>query len=1307
MNRNKYNFQKLTPINTTNIETYEDAIDFVFDNNDLKNIALSGAYSAGKSSVLESYKKKHHDKKFLHISLAHFESTDIAANLSKQNHNETSTKDSKTTKNKVDAKDSKITGDPIVKESVLEGKILNQLIHQIPPKRIPQTNFRVKRRVSYPKLALISLIIVTLLLALIYMLFFDSWSDYVNSFSTGRIKEILTLTTMNGFRLISGIFCTLAIIILVYNLIKIQINKGIVKRLGTDKLEIEIFEKNDDSYFDKYLNEVLYLFDRSKADVIVFEDMDRYNVNRIFERLREVNTLINVKRRERTENKFIRKCIYFINNIIQKLTSLLEKKPLKWALSKVSSRMKKPNTKKVLQKYKKSPPSYKPLRFFYLLKDDIFVSKDRTKFFDYIIPIVPVVDSSNSCEQFLKHLKEGNLFNKFDQSFLQSLSLYVDDMRILKNIYNEFVVYIHRLNTTDLDWNKMMAMIAYKNLFPRDFSDLQLAKGFVFVLFKQKPLLRKEALESAKRQRQELLDRIQLAKKETLTSQEELNDAYAAKNNRLPKNPYNSSALTQESQEKKKQNDAELSKRKQAVQDSMDGNLPKLESELAKIEHDIALAQTKPLKDLITRENIDDLFAVSHTNEIDEVREFKEIKSSDYFALLKFLIRSGYIDETYSDYMTYFYDYSISANDKTFLRRITDRRGAEYTYALREPKKVIESPVLRVVEFEQEETLNFDLLECLLLNDVIPKYATYLETLIVQIRETRNFGFVSSFYDTDKAHKQFIIRINEQWSDFFSLVLQGKIVPYAQIRQYSIDTLYFSDEEVINTVNIDNCLTEYISQCPDYLAIEQPDIEKLVSGFLLIGVSFSTIDYDKSNKALFDEVYRHSLYILTFEHISLILRKEYGIESDSDIIHKNYTLIKSQADSPLARYVSENMSAYTEIALTNCSGNISDDESIAISLLNNDDLEISAKKQYIELLSTVIAEITQIAESNLWTAMINRRIVAFSVINFINYFQKHGIDAILTEYVNIEPSEVDFTPTADDFGEETAERLFDAVAICNGIANDKYKKILVDLGYYFNNFEADEIADEKFTVLINEGILQMNMESLGFVREKYEKHLYAFVQRNLDEYLALQTTEIFKLNEALQIIKWNIDDDQKVGLLAFTNEQISIVGKLYSDEVNAYIITHNFKGEDKQHLYERYLQYGEKAQTAIATLATEGVMEIVTNNMRIDDKLLSILLQADAVPRDQKIMLFTMVIPVLNEETCMAHFDELELSDLKGIFSKGGGRRNYEKNGEITTILDALKSNGWIYEYRVDERNNDRYTVIKNRPRSKELEILD
>lgn len=70
--------------------------------------------------------------------------------------------------------------------------------------------------------------------------------------------------------------------------------------------------------------EVLYLFDNSDTDVVVFEDMDRYNTNQIFQRLREVNMLVNNRRMR--EGKTV-------------------------------------------------------LRFFYLLRDDIFVSKDRTKFF--------------------------------------------------------------------------------------------------------------------------------------------------------------------------------------------------------------------------------------------------------------------------------------------------------------------------------------------------------------------------------------------------------------------------------------------------------------------------------------------------------------------------------------------------------------------------------------------------------------------------------------------------------------------------------------------------------------------------------------------------------------------------------------------------------------------------------------------------------------------------------------------------------------------------------------------------------------
>jgi len=117
MAESKYRFERLIPIDNIDLDVYEDAIDYVFDNPDVKNVAISGAYSAGKSSVLASYKKKHSDLRFLHISLAHFKSPD------QDDESE-------------------------VKGSVLEGKILNQLIHQTPSEKIPQTNFRVKKKVS-------------------------------------------------------------------------------------------------------------------------------------------------------------------------------------------------------------------------------------------------------------------------------------------------------------------------------------------------------------------------------------------------------------------------------------------------------------------------------------------------------------------------------------------------------------------------------------------------------------------------------------------------------------------------------------------------------------------------------------------------------------------------------------------------------------------------------------------------------------------------------------------------------------------------------------------------------------------------------------------------------------------------------------------------------------------------------------------------------------------------------------------------------------------------------------------------------
>lgn len=1217
----EYHFQKLTPINNADISVYEEAINFVFENSDIKNVAISGPYSAGKTSILESYKAKHTDHHFMHLSLAHFRTPEQEENESEEP----------------------------VKESILEGKILNQLIHQIPAEKIPQTNFRVKKGVSICHLVWLTILTSFFVGSITFLCFFHSAEKFVAKLPDGWIKNVLSIAFDPYVPIIATLICIICSVIIIFLLIKAQKNRNIFRKISLQGNEIEIFEEQDDSYFDKYLNEVLYLFENAEADVIVFEDMDRFNASRIFERLREVNTLVNVQRKKTRGEK------------------------------------------------------YAPLRFFYLLRDDIFVSKDRTKFFDYVIPIVPVVDSSNSYEQFLKHLKAGKLIDNFDPSFLQSLSLYVDDMRILKNIYNEFVVYIHRLDTTDLDWNKMLAMITYKNLFPRDFSDLQLARGFVFALFEQKPQLVEDALENLKKHQQELIKRIELVKKEALTSEEELDDAFAAKNRRL-RDQYG--RLVPKADELKKQYDKAFQIRKQAIQDLAGRKVPELEAELNLVNHDMVFIQTGALKDLINRDNIDTIFLINRTNEIGEVNEFKEIKGSDYFSLLKFLIRNGFIDETYPDYMTYFYEDGISANDKTFLRRITDKRGAEYAYALKEPLKVIASPVLRNVDFEQEETLNYDLLECLLLHNS-SQYDMYLKTLIWQIRETRNFDFVSKFYNADKARAQFVSKLNEQWPDFFSMALQSSMLSAAQIRKYSIDTLYLSSNDTLTAVNIDHCLTEYISCCPDYLNVEQPNIDKIISSFLCIDIRFAAINYEDSHKELFHAVYEHSLYALTFPNITLMLQREYGIQSNSDIVHKNYTLVKGQDTSPLAKYISENISAYVEIILANCNGEISDNEDVSASLLNNAEIETDKKQKYIGMLSTVIGDITIVTDSGLWPIMLGWKVVVYSERNFINYFQKYGLDEILVKYLNNALSEIDFSIASAEFGDEAAKKLFEAIAICNGVSTEKYKKILTDLGFIFNRFDMDKINDDKFEVLVKEHILTMNPELLEFVREKYPNHIYGFIGCNLDEYLSLQTPEIFSLNEALRLATWDITDEQKIGLLAFSNDPISIVGTQYPDAINAYILTHNLQKEDRGYLYTHYTCYGEKAQKEIVSLAEAEVRTITSSAITLDDRLLSILLQSDIIARNQKILLFNNAIPTLNEETCKKHFDELDLSELKGIFSKGGGRRNYQKTNETTEILAALKANGWIYEYRDDERNGDKYIIIKNKPRSKEPDASD
>lgn len=1203
MSDDSYKFQKLTPFSDVELGVYKNAIDFVFANNDLKNVAISGQYSAGKSSLIESYKKSHSNIKFVHISLAHFRSIEEAET------NEPS-------------KD--------INETALEGKVLNQLIHQINADDIPQTHFKVKKKIKTNNIVINTIFTVLFIAMILHITLFNKWEKFVSLLSEGNIKTLLTLSTKYDTLLISGFICTILSCIFIYKLIKTQKNRNVLKKINLQGNEIEIFEESNESYFDRYLNEVLYLFENVDADAIVFEDMDRFNSNNIFERLHEVNRLVNIQRDTAGHKK-------------------------------------------------------STLRFIYLLRDDIFISKDRTKFFDYIIPVIPVVDSSNSYDQFITHFDGGGILKLFNERFLQGMSLYIDDMRILKNIYNEFQIYYNKLNTTELDCNKMLAIIAYKNIFPRDFSELQLNQGMVYTIFSEKDNLIIEEIKKIEKDIRDRKKEIEAINDEILNSSQEVDAIYDKELSRYNNHPHYNQAEKADIAKRR-------AARKESVENKFNGKIEEINELISRSRESLVDSRNKRLKEVITRENIDEIFKLTYTNEIGEERDFNEIKSSEYFDLLKYLIRDGYIDETYTDYMTYFYENSLSRIDKMFLRSITDQKGKEFTYQLKNPKLVVAR--LREVDFEQEEALNFDLLAYLLQT---PAQVNLIKRLFKQLRKDRRVEFIRGYFETERAQPVFINRLNTQWPEFFSYALTESEFSADWVKLYSIGTFYYSANDAIEAINIDDCLTDYISDSAGYLAISEPKVDKLISGFKLLNVSFVSIKFENANKVLFDAVYQHSLYDINFSNLTLMLSKVYTLNSEDDIRHKNYTLVMSQPDSPLASYVNNHIRDYLDMVLSSCDGSIVDDESIVLSVLNNEGISDEQKGQYINALQTFVTSLSEVESESLWSSLLDKDRAVCSEENIVSYFEHvDGLDDSLIEFIN--RTDVDLNFQNINIDNELKGKLFKSIVIFNDLSNDKYEKLICSLNIICKtSFSASNIASDKFKILVGKNIIRMNVAPLNFIRDNYSEQLSYYIHKNIRAYVELMTIDNFILDEAISILSWKVDDDLKVKLLEFVKTPLAIYSKNYSQVVNDYILENNFKPDELLILTSSYKTWGTSTQSLILSRAIQDISALIASPNDVSEPLLKNLFVAEGLNMQNKIALLIALLPGkdLSKTTCKEYLDLLGLSEFSKIL--GRGKPKIEVDSTNQSLLTALRDNHFFSDFEVDNENPTYYKITRRR----------
>ena len=230
----------------------------------------------------------------------------------------------------------------------------------------------------------------------------------------------------------------------------------------------------------------------------------------------------------------------------------------------------------------------------------------------------------------------------------------------------------------------------------------------------------------------------------------------------------------------------------------------------------------------------------------------------------------------------------------------------------------------------------------------------------------------------------------------------------------------------------------------------------------------------------------------------------YGLAVSGDFNSKNYTLVSSKTDEPLVQYVNKNIDKYIGIILDNCNECINDEESIALAILNNSEVDIDHRKEYIRLLSTVIERIDAVLNKKMWNLLLQEKLVNYSENNILNYFylSENGLDSFLIEFINDSNYNFEFDNNSinSNFGENSTSNFCNAIISCNDLTNERYEALLQALSMYYSSFSETGIEEDKVLILIKLCIIRMADSVLVFVRENYPDQLMQFITHNLDKY---------------------------------------------------------------------------------------------------------------------------------------------------------------------------------------------------------------
>ena len=1033
---------------------------------DVFNIALTGPYGSGKSSIIKTFLKEYGKvrsvkRPVLQISLAAFLPEAILTESSGRQEIERSHQW------QAGATESRVS------KQEIERSILQQMLYGADANDLPLSRFK---RIQAPKFwsPLISLLIMVGIFSFWHVIqqrtaifdgsFFQPF-DYTNWFNLGCFAI--------GF----------VFVWLVLHQIYVKSFGVSLKSISLKDIEITPETANEESILNRHLDEIIYFFQSTKYDLVVVEDLDRFNNPDIFVTLREINSLINA-------NAGVKRQI----------------------------------------------------RFLYALRDNMFATTDRTKFFEFIVPVIPIINSSNSIDKVLEQGERLSLEERLDGQFLREVSRYLDDLRLIRNIFNEYAIYIKNLESDDesvLNPSKLLAVLIYKNVLPSDFEALHRGKGKLADILSKHDALIANAESRYKSEISDLERQIADADKQVPADLNELRMIYAAALiSKIPQgyifiehNGHRNiliqslsgfedfdqiveaqtifcrSAQNQRTQVNLAGFQTEVSQiksyseRKAEIEAKSQLFKDKTSKTVRELRGKIATLRTKKFNEIIRTD------AKGNESLFDAFGESRE--------LIRFLILEGFLDDTYYQYTSLFHSGRLSPNDNKFLIQIRAHNSTEPNFQIDNPKEVIAA--MREDDFIQSFVLNVILVDCLLNEPT--EYSQKIDSLVRYI--SSNFqncrDFFSTYYERGKFLPQFTSLLVQNWQGFISAALASSECVTHVARLIA----HLPEDQLKSLHDFDDDVSEFISEhLSEILAL---DIDFAPERLALLAFEVQDLTSMEPYPAVASLLTNEGMYTVSIANLDFACCSVLGLPVEGSLNSKHYSTVLRSGNSALIDKVESEFYQYLTDVLLALDGNIDEDVSTIVRVLNHDEIEAEPLELFLEKQATKLPSLDNIP-LRLHAPAFRLKKVETTWKNCLAFLNGEAFDAAtLTDYLSDQHIQDELSVAAIDGGDE-ARPLRQFLLNNNDLQAETYRAYVQALPKKFNAFP-DGVDAEKLLILIDEDKITFSESTFSALGD-HPEYQAKFIAKNIEKFLPMRD-------------KFSIDDDFRERLLGadITNSQ--------------------------------------------------------------------------------------------------------------------------------------------------------------------------